>query len=107
MSRRWGSRQFRRTSTAVAVLVSTGFLAVACVPVPKGGAAAVLARMSLQQRVGQLFMVGTPATSADPTVAAQISNYHIGNIVLTSRSFSGIAATANVTNTLQIRTTNA
>ena len=89
------------------MLVSTGLLAVACVPVPKGGAAAVLARMSLQQRVGQLFMVGTPATSADPTVAAQISNYHIGNVVLTSRSFSGVAATANVTNTLQIRTTNA
>jgi beta-N-acetylhexosaminidase len=63
--------------------------------------------MSLEQRVGQLFMVGTPATSADPTVAAQISNYHIGNIVLTSRSFNGIAPTANVTNALQLRTTNA
>ncbi len=92
---------------AVAVLVSTGLLAVACVPVPKGGAAGVLARMTLEQRVGQLFMVGTPATSADPTVAAEITSRHIGNIVLTSRSYQGVAATANVTNALQWRTTNA
>jgi beta-N-acetylhexosaminidase len=106
-SRRWVPPGIRRVSAAVAVLVASGFLAVACVPVPKGGAAAVLARMSLEQRVGQLFMVGTPATSADPAVAAQISNYHIGNIVLTSRSYSGIAPTANVTNALQLRTTNA
>jgi beta-N-acetylhexosaminidase len=97
----------RRISTAIAVLVTTGLLAVACVPVPKGGAAGVLARMSLEQRVGQLFMVGTPATSADPAVAAQISTYHIGNIVLTSRSYGGIAPTANVTNALQLKTTNA
>jgi beta-N-acetylhexosaminidase len=100
----WSGRA-RRISAATAILVSTGLLAVACVPVPKGGAAGVLARMSLQQRVGQLFMVGTPASSADPTVAAEISNYHVGNIVLTGRGFGGIAATANVTNALQIRTT--
>ncbi len=97
----------RRRSGVVAALVATGLLAVACVPVPKGGAAAVLSRMSLEQRVGQLFMVGTPATSADPTVASEISNYHIGNIVLTGRSYQGIQATANVTNALQFKTTNA
>jgi beta-N-acetylhexosaminidase len=107
VSRRWGSSGARRASRAVTVLVATGLLAVACVPVPKGGAAGVLARMSLEQRVGQLFMVGTPATSADPTVAAEITSRHIGNIVLISRSFQGIAATANVTNSLQFKTTNA
>jgi beta-N-acetylhexosaminidase len=85
----------------------TAVTAAACVPVPKGGAAAVLARMTLEQRVGQLFMVGTPATSANPTVAAEITSRHIGNIVLTSRSYQGIAATANVTNALQFKTTNA
>jgi beta-N-acetylhexosaminidase len=107
MSRRWGPSGARRASSAVVVLVSTGLLAVACVPVPKGGANAVLARMSLEQRVGQLFMVGTPATTADPTVAAEITSRHIGNIVLTSRSFSGVAAVASVTNALQIKTTSA
>jgi beta-N-acetylhexosaminidase len=105
MSRRWGCRGARRACSAIAILVATGLLAVACVPVPKGGAAGVLARMSLEQRVGQLFMVGTPATSADPTVAAEITSRHIGNNVLTSRSFQGIAATANVTNALQFETT--
>jgi beta-N-acetylhexosaminidase len=67
----------------------------------------VLGRMSLEQRVGQLFMVGTPATFADPRVAAEITGRHIGNIVLTSRQFQGIGATANVTNALQFKTTSA
>ncbi len=107
LSRRWGLSGARRACSAVAVLVSTGLLAVACVPVPKGGANAVLARMTLEQRVGQLFMVGTPATSADPTVAAEITSRHIGNIVLTGRSFAGIGAVANVTNALQFKTTPA
>lgn len=78
----------------------------ACVPVPKGGAQGVFARMTLEQRVGQLFMVGTPATTADPTVLAEITSRHIGNVVLTSRSYSGIASTASVTNRLQWQTTS-
>ncbi len=82
-------------------------LAVACVPVPTGGANGVFARMSLEQRVGEVFMVGTPATYADPAVAADITNRHIGSIVLTGRTFAGIAPTANVTNSLQFKTTNA
>jgi beta-N-acetylhexosaminidase len=51
--------------------------------------------------VGQLFMVGTPATLADPVVLAQIRARHIGNVVLTSRSYAGIPAAANVTTSLQ------
>ncbi len=86
-------------------MASTALLATACVPVPTGGAAGVLARMSLEQRVGQLFMVGTPATYADPTVANEISTRHIGNVVLTSRSYQGIASTARVVDQLQARTT--
>ncbi len=87
------------------MVAGTALLATACVPVPTGGAAGVLARMTLEQRVGQLFMVGTPATYADPTVANEISTRHIGNVVLTSRSYQGIAATARVVNLLQARTT--
>jgi beta-N-acetylhexosaminidase len=86
-------------------LVLTALLTTACVPIPKGGAAGVLARMTLEQRIGQLFMVGNPATSVSPTVLGQITKRHIGNVVLTGRSYAGIPATANVTNHLQWQTT--
>lgn len=90
-----------------AVLAVTAITAAACVPVPKGGASGVLARMTLEQRVGQLFMVGNPATAVNPVVLGQIANRHIGNVVLTSRSYQGITATAGVTNHLQWQTTSA
>jgi beta-N-acetylhexosaminidase len=64
-----------------------------------------LARMSLSQRVGQLLMVGTPATSASPRTLHAISRYHVGNVMLTGRSRAGVAATARVSATLQRRAT--
>ncbi len=57
--------------------------------------------MSVPQRVGQLFMVGTPATSPDPTTLAEIRRDHVGNVILTGRSDQGVAATARVTAALQ------
>jgi beta-N-acetylhexosaminidase len=95
----------RRIAASGLVLAITGLTAAACVPVPKGGAKGVLARMTLEQRVGQLFMVGNPATSVNPTVLTQIGNRHIGSVVLTSRSYAGIQPTANITNRLQWATT--
>ena len=50
------------------VLAAAGTLVSApadAVTPPTGGAAAVLSGMTLPQRVGQLFMVGTPATAAN------------------------------------------
>lgn len=61
--------------------------------------------MSLRQRVGQLFMVGTPATSASPQVLRQISRLHIGNVMLTGRSYAGVKRTARVTAALEHRVT--
>lgn len=58
---------------------------------------AVMKSMTLQQRVGQIFMVGTPATKADPTVLDQITRYHVGNIFLSGRSTGGTAAPSAVT----------
>ncbi len=67
----------------------------------------VRASMSLPQRVGQLFMVGTPATSADPVVQGQIGRYHVGNVMLTGRSSAGTAVPARVTAVLRARATRA
>jgi beta-N-acetylhexosaminidase len=55
-----------------------------------------IAGLSLQQRVGQLFMVGTPATAADAGTLADITNLNVGNIFLSGRSYAGAAATAAV-----------
>ncbi|WP_265446634.1 glycoside hydrolase family 3 N-terminal domain-containing protein [Flexivirga meconopsidis] len=54
----------------------------------------VLARMSLEQQVGQMFMVGTPATGANATALGLITSRHIGNIMLTGRSTGGTAVPA-------------
>jgi beta-N-acetylhexosaminidase len=69
------------------------------------GAEGVLARMTRDQRIGQLFMVGTPATGADPATLAQITTYHVGNVMLRGRSSAGVAATATVSAALRRRVT--
>lgn len=66
-------------------------------------AGTVLRHMTLPQRVGQLFMVGTPATYADSATLAAISGRHVGNVMLTGRTYAGAEATARVTGALQAR----
>lgn len=70
---------------------------------PTAGAVArmTLARMTVAQRVGQLFMVGTPATRVSPLTVRAIQADHVGNVILTGRSTVGLAATAKVTARLQ------
>lgn len=88
------------------VLVLMVLLALA--PTPAGQAspeprspADVLAHLSLAQRVGQLFMVGTPATRAEPAVLAAIRQRHVGSVILTGRSHAGVSSTRGVTAELQ------
>jgi beta-N-acetylhexosaminidase len=60
-------------------------------------AAPNLVGMSLEQEIGQLFMVGTPADgSNEDVVLSQIDRYHLGNVFLSGRSSAGVAATASV-----------
>ena len=72
---------------------------VVSIPTPTATAAAkaALARMTLPQRVGQLFMVGTPATLLTQNVVDAIQVDHVGNVMLTGRTTNGIASTAKVT----------
>lgn len=65
----------------------------------------VLAEMTLQQKVGQLFMVGTPATSASSGTLAAIRKRHVGNVMLTGRSYGGTATPARVAAQMQARAT--
>ncbi|MGZ4463821.1 MAG: glycoside hydrolase family 3 N-terminal domain-containing protein [Nocardioides sp.] len=60
-------------------------------------AARVLARMTLPQRVGQLFMVGSDATGREArTTARQVRTLHVGSVILTGRSYAGTRRTARV-----------
>ena len=81
--------------------------ATATATVTADRAAAVLARMSLAQRVGQLFMVGGPATGVGPAARRAVTTYHVGNVMLTGRSYAGVARTATVSAGLQRLTTTA
>ncbi|MEU2204070.1 glycoside hydrolase family 3 N-terminal domain-containing protein [Microbacterium oleivorans] len=52
--------------------------------------------LTLEQRVGQLFMIGTKATTASPATLAAVADRHAGGIFLSGRSRAGVAATADV-----------
>ncbi|HEV2887887.1 MAG TPA: glycoside hydrolase family 3 N-terminal domain-containing protein [Jatrophihabitans sp.] len=74
---------------------------VAAAAVNPNAASAAFRAMSEAQRVGQLFMVGTPATSLSSQTVTDIQTYHVGNVILTGRSTAGVAATAAVSASLQ------
>lgn len=92
------SWRIRCAGVAVAALTLAG-LAAACTPPPS--TTTVLNRMTEAQRVGQLFMVGSPATGTNSTVQGDITNYHVGSIILTGRSSAGVSAVRSGNNALQ------
>ena len=92
--------------TIAATAMSTADTPTAAAATPRT-AASVLAGMSTGQRVGQLFMVGTPATSASFATRSSISRYHVGNVMLTGRSYGGTRTPARVAAAMQARTTTA
>ncbi len=52
--------------------------------------------MSLQDKVGQMFMVGTSVEGANPTTLAAVRDDHVGGIFLHGRSDAGTQATADL-----------
>ena len=67
----------------------------------------VLAGMSLEQRVGQLFMVGGPATGLGAATQSAITRYHVGSLVLTGRTTNGTAPVRALTAHADALTTSA
>ncbi len=57
--------------------------------------------MTLPQLVGELLMVGNPAGSASSVTGDYIAKYHVGSVILTGRSHSGVAHTKQVVEALQ------
>ena len=89
-----GSRLVRVPLVAAAAMVVS--MGAPAVPRAEAATTAQLAqaaydRMSGAQRIGQLFMVGTPATGLSSAAATAIGTYHVGNVILTGRSTAGAA----------------
>jgi beta-N-acetylhexosaminidase len=63
----------------------------------------VLDGMTLAQQVGQLFVVGTPADSVDRRTLRQIGELHVGNVMLTGRSYHGVRAPARVSRAMRAK----
>lgn len=57
--------------------------------------------LSLEQRVGQLFMVGTSVGAPDPVTLAAVSQQHAGGVFLHGRSGAGVDAAAAFTQTFR------
>lgn len=55
-----------------------------------------LATLSLAQKVGQVFMVGTTATAAEQATLDAVTSRDVGGIFLSGRSQLGVATTASV-----------
>jgi beta-glucosidase-like glycosyl hydrolase len=96
-----------RAEAAVPAASAQGSLSAQGSPASASGPAQVLAGLTLEQRVGQLFMVGGPATGVTAATRRAITDYHVGNAMLTGRSHRGIASTAAVSRALQRLSTTA
>ncbi len=74
---------------------------------PPDRAEQLLQKMTPAQRVGQLFMVGTPATGLSQDALTAVRRYHVGSVILTGRSHLSVAATRSITERIQQQATAA
>lgn len=69
-------------------------------------AAAVLASMSLEQRVGQVMMVASPVAGPDAAILDALRRLHVGNVFLKGRTTAGAGAVAGVVAALRAEATH-
>lgn len=75
---------------------STAPTTSAAAPTPSVTPADPLAGMSLEERVGQLFMVGTHVSAPDPITVTAVGEQHVGGVFLHGRSSAGVDATTTL-----------
>jgi beta-N-acetylhexosaminidase len=68
---------------------------------PRSCADRVLARMTLAQRVGQLFVVGLAGSVLDAATAQAIRAYHFGSVSFIATDTAGVAGVGAVTRAVQ------
>ncbi len=60
-----------------------------------------IAAMTLEEQIGQLFMVGFDGITATPEVLDLIEHYHVGGVILFSRNIGSAQQVADLTRSLQ------
>lgn len=60
-----------------------------------------LQRMTLEEKIGQMFMVGIPGTSVGAEVVALLRDYHIGGVILFRRNMQAVNQTIQLNAQLQ------
>ena len=61
----------------------------------------LLAKMSLEEKVGQLFQIGFDGTEVTPEVKEMIEEYHVGGIIYFRRNIESLEQIAHLSNQLQ------
>ncbi len=61
----------------------------------------VIDDMTLEDQIGQLFMVGFQGTTPSPEILAMIARYHVGGIILFSRNIQNAQQMLELTSSLQ------
>lgn len=89
------------TAVVPTALVRTAVAPALMVPAAAADPAAQLAKLTLDQRVGQVLMAGVPAAGADKATLATITKYKVGNVFLKGRSSKGTAGTRAVVRKLE------
>ena len=70
-------------------------------PPPESPARQYLARLSLAQKVGQLFMVDCPTSGVTAATRTAITRYAVGSVILDGNNSDGVEAIASLTGQLQ------
>lgn len=81
-----GSASMSSTQSIQPALLSTAVLTPA----------QTLAKMTIEQRVGQVLMMGVPATGASSTDLKTLTTYKIGNVFLKGRNYKGLTSAKSV-----------
>ncbi|MFC5403090.1 beta-N-acetylhexosaminidase [Cohnella soli] len=65
------------------------------------GVNALIDRMTLEQKVGQMILAGVTGTKLDASAKAMIAEQHVGGIILFKNNFSGLTGSTRFVNDLK------
>ncbi|MFS0727465.1 beta-N-acetylhexosaminidase [Paenibacillus sp. 1P07SE] len=68
---------------------------------PEDPAAALLADLTLEEKLGQLVILGLEGTSMEPETQEMIERYHVGGFILYQDNIDSLAQTAQLVNELK------
>ncbi len=99
------------TAATAPAAAATPTVTIAAATTPPSAAAtcatATLARMTEEQRIGQLFLLSLPGDQLTGAVRASIATYHVGSVWFPARTTAGVAGIRALTDAVQALATTA